>query len=83
MVARKAALKRLLRRVGKPGVRFTEHFEEQGELLFKKLEAMQVEGMVCKRKDSAYAFTRSRLWLKVKTWQAGVRCKNESRTGSD
>jgi ATP-dependent DNA ligase len=28
---------------------------------------MQLEGMVAKRKDSVYAFARSRLWLKVKT----------------
>jgi len=67
LVARKAALKRLLRRVGKPRIRFTEHFEEHGERLFQELEAMYIEGMVCKRKDSAYSFTRSRLWLKVKT----------------
>jgi ATP-dependent DNA ligase len=37
------------------------------ERLFKELEAMQLEGMVAKRKDSVYAFTRSRLWLKIKT----------------
>ena len=67
LVARKSALKRLLRRVGKPRIRFTEHFEEQGERLFKELEAMNVEGMVCKRKDSVYVSTRSRMWLKVKT----------------
>ncbi|HEY6120582.1 MAG TPA: hypothetical protein VIV66_11510 [Pyrinomonadaceae bacterium] len=28
---------------------------------------MQLEGMVAKRKDSVYAFSRSRMWLKVKT----------------
>jgi ATP-dependent DNA ligase len=28
---------------------------------------LQLEGMVMKRKDSVYAFTRSRDWLKVKT----------------
>jgi hypothetical protein len=39
-------------------IRYTEHIEEQGERLFKELEAMRIEGMVCKRKDSVYAFTR-------------------------
>jgi ATP-dependent DNA ligase len=48
-------------------LRFIEHIEPQGERLFNELEAMQLEGMVCKRKDSVYAFTRSRMWLKVKT----------------
>ena len=48
-------------------MRYTENIEEQGERLFTQLEAMQLEGMVCKRKDSVYAFARSKLWLKVKT----------------
>jgi bifunctional non-homologous end joining protein LigD len=67
LVARKAALKRILRKGRTGRIRYTEHIEEQGERLFSELEAMQLEGMVCKRKDSVYAFTRSRLWLKVKT----------------
>jgi bifunctional non-homologous end joining protein LigD len=65
--ARKAALKRILRKAKTGRIRFTEHIEAQGERLFNELEAMQLEGMVCKRKDSVYAFTRSRMWLKVKT----------------
>jgi bifunctional non-homologous end joining protein LigD len=64
---RKAALKRILRKAKTGRIRFTEHIEAQGERLFNELEAMQLEGMVCKRKDSVYAFTRSRMWLKVKT----------------
>ncbi len=67
LVARKAALKRILRRVPKGRIRYTEHIEEQGERLFVELEAMQLEGMVCKRKDSVYSFARSKQWLKVKT----------------
>jgi bifunctional non-homologous end joining protein LigD len=67
LVARKAALRRILRKGATGRIRYTEHVEEQGERLFKELEAMQLEGMVAKRKDSVYAFTRSRSWLKVKT----------------
>jgi ATP-dependent DNA ligase len=33
----------------------------------KKLEALKLEGMVMKRKDSVYAFMRCRDWLKVRT----------------
>ncbi len=67
LVARKSALKKILRKARTGRIRYTEHIEEQGERLFKELEAMQLEGMVAKRKDSVYAFSRSRLWLKVKT----------------
>jgi bifunctional non-homologous end joining protein LigD len=67
LVGRKKALRRILRKAARARIRYTEHIEEQGERLFSQLEAMQLEGMVCKRKDSVYAFARSKLWLKVKT----------------
>jgi bifunctional non-homologous end joining protein LigD len=67
LIARKQALKRILRRPAKARIRYTEHIEEQGELLFSGLEAMQLVGMVAKRKDSIYSYSRSRQWLKIKT----------------
>lgn len=67
LVARKAALKRILRKASTGRIRYTEHIEGHGERLFTQLEAIQLEGMVCKRKDSVYAFARSKQWLKVKT----------------
>jgi bifunctional non-homologous end joining protein LigD len=67
LIARKAALRRIIRKGSTGRIRYTEHIEEQGERLFTELEAMQLEGMVAKRKDSVYAFARSRSWLKVKT----------------
>ncbi len=67
LLARKTALRRILRKARIGRIRYTEYIETDGERLFKELEAMQLEGMVAKRKDSVYAFTRSRLWLKVKT----------------
>jgi len=67
LVARKQALRRILRKAQRARIRYTEHVEAEGERLFSQLEAMQLEGMVCKRRDSVYAFARSKLWVKVKT----------------
>lgn len=67
LVARKEALRRILRRAPRGRIRYTEHVAEEGERLFTQLEEMQLEGMVCKRKDIVYAFARSKVWLKVKT----------------
>lgn len=67
LVKRKALLKRILPNNNTGRVRFTDHINGDGERLFEKLEALQVEGMVMKRKNSVYASTRCRDWLKVKT----------------
>ena len=66
-MGRKEALRRILRKAPRARIRYTEHIAAEGERLFSQVEAMQLEGMVCKRKDSVYAFARSKLWLKVKT----------------
>ena len=66
LVARKAALKHILRKASTGRIRYTEHVDGLGEQ-FTQLEAIKLEGMVCKRKDSVYAFARSKHWLKVKT----------------
>ena len=67
LVKRKALLKRILPRDNTGRIRFTDHISGNGEALFEKLEALNVEGMVMKREDSVYAFARCRDWLKVKT----------------
>jgi bifunctional non-homologous end joining protein LigD len=67
LFARKAALKKILRKPTIGRIRYTEHIEAAGERLFTELEAMKLEGMVAKRKDSVYSFARSRQWLKIKT----------------
>jgi bifunctional non-homologous end joining protein LigD len=71
LVARKAALKRILRKPITGRIRYTEHIEGQGERLFLELQSLQLEGMVAKRKNSVYARSRSKEWLKIKTaaWQ--------------
>jgi hypothetical protein len=45
--------------------------------LFKKLEALSLEGMVMKRKDSVYSAVQSRNWLKVSTVAAAVNARKK------
>jgi bifunctional non-homologous end joining protein LigD len=58
LVKRKALLRSILPKDNTGRIRFTDHIEGKGELLFKKLEAFKLEGMVMKRKDSVYAVPR-------------------------
>lgn len=67
LVARKALLKKILPRQNIGRVRFTDHISGKGQPLFEKLEQLNLEGMVMKRKDSVYSFMRCRDWLKIKT----------------
>lgn len=67
LIKRKELLRRILPKDNIGRVRFTDHISGDGEGLFAKLEALQVEGMVMKRKDSVYSFSRCRDWLKVRT----------------
>jgi ATP-dependent DNA ligase len=49
-------------------VLYLDHVEGDGRLLFERIVAMDLEGIVCKRKDSPYKVTEkpSRYWIKVK-----------------
>lgn len=64
---RKELLRKILPKDNTGRVRYTDHITRSGERLFKKIEALNLEGMVMKRKDSVYAFARCRDWLKVST----------------
>ena len=44
------------------------HVEGAGEALFAQIEAMGMEGVVGKKKDSQYSSIRSREWQKVINW---------------
>ncbi|PYY29715.1 ATP-dependent DNA ligase [Paenibacillus illinoisensis] len=44
------------------------HIEDAGEALFAQIEAMGMEGVVGKKKDSQYSSIRSREWQKVINW---------------
>ena len=67
LIERKAALKKLLRR-RHSRMLYLDHVKGDGRLLFKQIMAMDLECIVCKRKDSPYKATEepSRYWSKVK-----------------
>ena len=67
LLERKAALRKLLRRK-RSHILYLDHVEGDGRLLFKQIVAMDLEGIVSKRKDSPYKVTEkpSRYWIKVK-----------------
>ena len=67
LVKRKGLLKSILPKDNTGRLRFTDHIDGRGERLFEKFEALNLEGMVMKRKDSVYSCMRSRDWLKVRT----------------
>jgi ATP-dependent DNA ligase len=49
----------------RPGIRFNEHIEGDGPTVFAHACKMGLEGIVSKRKDSAYRSGRSPDWLKM------------------
>jgi bifunctional non-homologous end joining protein LigD len=67
LIKRKALLKKILPKDNTGRIRFTDHIIGNGEALFQKVEALNLEGMVMKRKDSVYSGLQSRDWLKVRT----------------
>jgi len=60
--------KRLLREVLPTAgpVRYLDHVETDGELLFEIAARQGLEGVVAKRADAPYCAGRSRAWLKIK-----------------
>jgi bifunctional non-homologous end joining protein LigD len=59
---RKATLEMILAKAG-PGIQFNEHMEGDGETVFRHPCKLGLEGIVSKRKDSAYRSGRSPDWL--------------------
>ncbi len=65
LVERKELLKKILPE--SEIIRYCEHVEEEGELFFQKMQELNVEGMIAKRKDSTYVIgKRTGDWLKIK-----------------
>ncbi|MEX1253932.1 MAG: DNA ligase D [Dehalococcoidia bacterium] len=63
--ARKSLLNRVLTPAGR--ILLLDHFDEEGQVAFDAATALGLEGVVAKRRDSAYeSGKRSRNWLKVK-----------------
>src|SRR5215510_6270554 len=67
LIERKARLKKLLRRK-QSRLLYVDHIEGRGQKLFEKVCELDIEGIVCKRKDSLYKVNEkpSRYWIKVK-----------------
>jgi bifunctional non-homologous end joining protein LigD len=71
LVERKAALQRLLNGQSRSGpIRYAEHFDEDGPLIFKHACEMKVEGIVSKRRDAPYRSGRSENFIKTKCHNA-------------
>ena len=64
LVQRKQRLQTLVTKTKLPGVIYASHIEQQGIALYQQICQRDLEGIVCKRKDSIYS-SKSR-WLKVK-----------------
>jgi bifunctional non-homologous end joining protein LigD len=62
---RKATLASVLAKAG-PGIRFNEHIDGDGPTVFAHACKMGLEGIVSKRRGSAYRSGRSPDWLKMK-----------------
>jgi bifunctional non-homologous end joining protein LigD len=63
LVERKAALRGLLPVSG--ALRYSEHFEAQGEAMFDEAERLGLEGIIGKRAASPYVSKRSSDWIKI------------------
>jgi ATP-dependent DNA ligase len=61
---RKATLQRLAART--EGMRFVEHMEGDGPIIFQHACKLKLEGIVSKRRDMPYRSGPSKSWLKVK-----------------
>jgi len=69
LVKRKALLSELLPAAGP--LRYSEHFERDGEALYDQAVGMGLEGIVAKQADSPYKSGRSDLWLKIRADKTG------------
>ncbi|MBX3020678.1 MAG: DNA ligase D [Bdellovibrionales bacterium] len=66
LIARKDRLQKLISRLDRPHVRYSEHFRESGEQLLKAMCKMELEGVISKRADRPYASGRRDDWTKTK-----------------
>ncbi|HWA48699.1 MAG TPA: DNA ligase D [Dongiaceae bacterium] len=62
---RKQALRGLLSGIGDP-LRYSEHFEEDGDLILRHACRLSLEGLVSKQGDAPYHSGRSKSWVKSK-----------------
>ena len=85
LVVRKQLLRKLLAPAG--AIRFLEHFERDGEVLYQQVQKLGLEGILAKQANSPYRAGRSPAWLKIRTRQSddfvvvGFTASKGSRTG--
>jgi ATP-dependent DNA ligase len=80
---RKATLASILTKA-RAGILFNEHIEGDGPTVFAHACKMGLEGIVSKRRDSAYRSGRSPDWLKMKEpCLRGVAAGGRKRIGGD
>lgn len=65
LTKRKELLRKLLPPAGL--IRFLDHFQGEGEVLYQQVRKLGLEGIVAKRADSTYRAGRSSSWIKVRT----------------
>jgi ATP-dependent DNA ligase len=65
LITRKATLASVVSKAA-PGIRFNEHFEHDGPIVFAHACKLGLEGIVSKRKESRYRSGRTPDWLKTK-----------------
>jgi bifunctional non-homologous end joining protein LigD len=61
---RKAILAKLLPRSG--ALRYSDHFEQEGEQLYEQVVKLGLEGIMAKKADAPYRGGRSANWLKIR-----------------
>jgi bifunctional non-homologous end joining protein LigD len=66
LVERRAVLQRILERKPHPNVRFSAVFEAPPEEMLNSACRLGLEGIIAKRRDSAYVCRRSSDWIKLK-----------------
>jgi len=69
LVKRKALLRKVLPEAGP--LRYSEHFEKDGEALYDRAVGMGLEGIVAKKADAPYTSGRSDLWQKIRADKTG------------
>ena len=69
LIHRKEILKKILPESNV--IRYCDHVEDEGTMLFKEMQKMGLEGMIAKRKKSKYLIgKRTNDWLKIKNVQS-------------
>jgi len=64
LIKRKEIVQKVLPRTGP--LRYSEHFEKNGEALYEQVVKLGLEGIMAKKADSPYRSGRSSDWLKIR-----------------